>query len=114
MSTNPPPSDASAFHRADLALLLDELHRVRDAKDSEAASAGEAITIAAAAVRIVETTMGRAGDTGLEAADLATVRAILQDVLETLNAVNARIEDNSVPSIHPRHRSRPPQRRKPH
>ncbi|HZC53721.1 MAG TPA: hypothetical protein VE441_14650 [Mycobacterium sp.] len=113
MSTHPPPGDASAFHRADLAVLLAELHRVRDAKNSDTASAGEAITLAAAALRIVETTLSRTGDTGLEPADLATAREILRDVLETLAAAADRIDDNSAPREDRRHHSRP-QRHKPH
>src|ERR671930_444177 len=68
------PAGASAFNSGDLAVLVSELHRVRDTDDAEGQSAGEALTLAATAVRIVEAQLARAGDTGLAPSDLATAR----------------------------------------
>jgi hypothetical protein len=87
----------SAFNSGDLAVLLSELHRVRDADDSDGQSAGEAMTLAATAVRIVEAQLSRAGDAGLPPADLATAREVLQSTLEALKAAAARLDPDGAP-----------------
>src|SRR5919197_5741084 len=100
------PAGASAFNNGDLAVLVSELHRVRDAEDAEGQSAGEAMTLAATAVRIVEAQLARAGDAGLTPSDLATAREVLQITLEALKAAATRLDPDEAPLDSPRFRRR--------
>src|SRR5919198_3234775 len=101
----------SAFNSGDLAVLLSELHRVRDENATEGQSAGEALTLAATAIRIVEAQLARAGDAGLTPSDLATAREVLQITLEALKAAATRLDPDEAPLDSPRFRRRR-QRRK--
>ena len=89
----PPRGGGSAFNNGDLAVLLSEFQRVRDADEADGQLAGEAMTLAATAVRIVEAQLGRAGPDGLSPADLATAREVLQGALGALRAALNRMED---------------------
>ena len=100
-----------AFNSGDLAVLLSELHRVRDENATEGQSAGEALTLAATAIRIVEAQLARAGDAGLTPSDLATAREVLQITLEALKAAATRLDPDEAPLDSPRFRRRR-QRRK--
>jgi hypothetical protein len=105
MSSDPEPSaDAprsggrSAFKNEDLAVLLKELHRVRDSADVDGQSAGEAMTLAGTAVRIVESELGRVGASGLTPADVAKAREVLIGALEALQAAAARVSHDGIPA----------------
>lgn len=97
MSTDPEASapvarnGRSPFKNEDLVVLLKELHRVRDSAESDGQSAGEALTLAGTAVRIVESELGRVGESGLSPADVAKAREVLQGALEALQAAAARV-----------------------
>jgi hypothetical protein len=113
MSTDPQPAGVgespngrSAFKNEDLAVLLKELHRVRDSAHVDGQSAGEALTLAGTAVRIVEAEMGRAGPDGLGQADVTTAREVLQGALEALQAAAARVNQDVEPVETEHRRSR--------
>lgn len=92
----------SAFKNEDLAVLLKELHRVRDSAEIDGQSAGEAMTLAGTAVRIVESELGRTGASGLSPADVAKAREVLQGALEALQAAAARVGNDGAPIEQPR------------
>lgn len=103
MSTDPqpagvnrPPNGRSALNDEDLKVLLKELHRVRDSAEVDGQSAGEAMTLAGTAVRIVETEMGRAGPAGLSPTDVGKARELLQGALEALQAAAERSGEHAV------------------
>lgn len=97
-----------AFNSGDLAVLLSELDRVRDADDADGQSAGEAMTLAATAIRIVDARLARAGEAGLTEADLDTAREVLQSTLEALRAAAARIDNDDLPRFRLRRSRRKP------
>jgi hypothetical protein len=107
MSADPQPTaDAgrnhrSAFKNEDLAVLLKELHRVRDSAEVDGQSVSEAMTLAGTAVRIVESELGRVGSSGLSPAGIAKAREVLQAALEALQAAAARVSDDG-PTDEPR------------
>jgi hypothetical protein len=117
MTTDPQPAGGaspngrSAFNNEDLAVLLKELHRVRDNADVDGQSAGEAMTLAGTAVRIVEAELGRAGPGGLSPDDVTKARAVLHGALEALQAAAERIGQEPG-STDPGHRRMFRQRRK--
>jgi hypothetical protein len=104
MSTDGQPAAAtpnhgrSAFKNEDLAVLLKELHRVRDSAGIDRQSAGEAMTLAHTAVRIVESELGRVGTEGLSHTDVAKAREVLQGALEALQAAADRVGPDSGPT----------------
>ncbi|HZC72351.1 MAG TPA: hypothetical protein VE442_16770 [Jatrophihabitans sp.] len=101
----------SAFNSGDLAVLLSELHRVRDADETDGQSAGEAMTLAATAIRIVEDRLARAGHAGLTPDDLALAREVLRSTLEALKAAAARIDIDDTATEGARFRLRRPRRK---
>jgi hypothetical protein len=118
MTSDPQPAGGtnslngrSAFNNEDLAVLLKELHRVRDDAESDGQSAGEAMTLAGTAVRIVEAELGRAGPQGLSPADVAKAREVLHGALEALQAAAERVGQEPG-SAEPGHRRIFRQRRK--
>jgi hypothetical protein len=95
MTTDPQPAGTprngrSAFNNEDLAVLLKELHRVRDSAAVDGQSAGEAMTLAGTAVRIVEAELGKCGPNGLAPADVVKAREVLHGALEALQAAAER------------------------
>lgn len=81
---------------ADLDVLLAEINRVRSADAMEAPSPFEAMTLAAAAIRMVEAQLARAGAVGIPEADIATAREALQGALEALHAAVNRVEADTA------------------
>ncbi len=92
------PTDEYSPGSADLGVLLGELNRVRGAKDRDAESPGEAMTLAATAVRMVEAQLGRAGVGGLTPAEIAAAREVLQGALEALVAAVRRLDGEPAPA----------------
>lgn len=90
----------------DLAVLLSELNRVRDAGDRDAQSPGEAMTLAATAVRMVEAQLGGSGAEGLAPDQVSSAREVLQAALQALQAAVSRIEGEAQPSQARRFRMR--------
>lgn len=91
--------------------MLAELNRVRHTKDPDALSPGEAMTLAATAVRMVEAQLAGAGVDGLTPAEIAAAREVLQGALEALLAAVRVVDGEPAPAAGRRFRIRR-QRRK--
>jgi hypothetical protein len=100
------PNDGFSPTSADLGVVLAELNRVRHTKDPDALSPGEAMTLAATAVRMVEAQLARAGLGGLAPAEIAAAREVLQGALEALLAAVRLVDGEPAPAANRRFRKR--------
>ena len=94
-----PNGYAVAAVDADLGVLLAELNRVRaDRRDEGRAGpdAAEAITLASAAIRLVETQLQLQPRADMTAEDLELARAVLRGALEVLRAALDRAAEPAV------------------